>query len=119
MGVITKSCLFSALTDAALAAQLDEKKNIFKLAEKMIITFFNSITGTPNDGWATYAGMGTEHDIKITSQVNASDPGKPYGIVLCASASFWLPVPIQRAFEILFTEAVRSEVFFINYSYVV
>jgi hypothetical protein len=42
--------LVCALTDAALSAQLDNKRNTFMLAANMIANFFNGITGTPNDG---------------------------------------------------------------------
>ncbi|KAJ3696015.1 hypothetical protein LUZ60_001392 [Juncus effusus] len=85
------------------------KRNVVKLVERIVTTFCTGITGSPNHDWSVFAGTGTEDDIKVTSRRSGLSPGRPSGVVLCASVSFWLPVSIMTAFEFLSSEASQNE----------
>ena len=84
-------------------------KNILKLAERMVVRFFASVSGSISHGWAVVSGMDIG-DVKIISRKNIDDHGKSSGIVLGASTSFCLTVNPKKAYDILRDDASCSEV---------
>ena len=78
-----------------------------KLADNLLANYTGSIAAIPADAWTVQCGDGAEEDIKIAYRKN--DHGTNTAVV-CASASFLLPLPMRRAFDLLKNNLLRVKV---------
>ncbi|XP_010417818.1 PREDICTED: homeobox-leucine zipper protein HDG3-like [Camelina sativa] len=80
------------------------KMSILKLAHRIAKTFFIGLT---NSMGSTCSGVGGK-DIRVMKMKNLIEPGRPPGVVLSASTSFWVPVPPTIVFDFLRNEDHRA-----------
>jgi hypothetical protein len=82
-----------------------------KLADNLLASFTSSVTAYPEDAWNFQCGLGTEQDIKIMykTQNESTSSGSPTAVV-CASASFLVPLHMGKAFELLKNNMLRAKV---------
>ena len=78
-----------------------------KLADSLLANYTGSIAGLPADAWIVQCGDGTEQDVKIAYRRN--DDGSNTAIV-CTSATFLLPLPMRRVFDLLKNNLLRVKV---------
>lgn len=81
-----------------------------KLSERMVTSFCAGVCGSTAHSWTLVSWNGAE-DVRVMMKESINDPGRPSGIVLCASTSFWLPQSHKRVFNFLSSENSRNEVF--------
>ncbi|KAJ7529433.1 hypothetical protein O6H91_15G050200 [Diphasiastrum complanatum] len=84
------------------------RRSMLKLAQRMSNNFCAGVSASTMHTWTTLSGTG-ENDVRVMTRKSENNPGEPYGIVLSAATSLWLPVMPQRVFQFLRDESVRSE----------
>lgn len=82
---------------------------MLKLAERMVISFSSTAGASTANVW-TLLSPTMSNDVRVMTRKSTDDPGRPFGIVLSASTSFWLPITPNRVFEFLRDENSRSKV---------
>ncbi|XP_010510870.1 PREDICTED: homeobox-leucine zipper protein HDG3-like isoform X2 [Camelina sativa] len=96
---------FQSVDSADRLALTDHgKMSILKLAERVARSFFIGLTnsmGTPISG---VGGKG----IRVMKMKNLNGPGRPPGVVISASTSFWVPCPPTIVFDFLRNENHRA-----------
>ncbi|XP_019193052.1 PREDICTED: homeobox-leucine zipper protein HDG2-like isoform X3 [Ipomoea nil] len=96
-------------SDNLAIASPQSRKSILKLAERMVISFCSGVSSsTVAHEWTVLSGTGSD-DVRIMIRKSVDDPGRPSGLVLSASTSFWLPTQPKRVFDFLRSEHSRSE----------
>ncbi|XXG73229.1 hypothetical protein AAC387_Pa07g2183 [Persea americana] len=93
--------------DGVITTQ-EGRKNMMKLAERMVTSFSAGVCGSIAHSWTLVSGNGAE-DVRVMMKESINDPGRPSGIVLSASTSFWLPHSHKRVFSFLRSENSRNE----------
>ncbi|XXG51772.1 hypothetical protein AAC387_Pa03g0268 [Persea americana] len=93
--------------DGAITSQ-EERNNILKLGERMVNSFCAGVCASTTHSWTPVSGNGFD-DVRVMMKRISDDPGRPSGIVLSASTSFWLPHPNKRVFDYLRSENSRNE----------
>lgn len=83
---------------------------MLKLSERMVTSFCAGVCASTSQSWAMVSGSGAE-DVRIMMTKSIDDPGRPSGVVLSASTSFWLPITDNRVYDYLCSENSRNEVF--------
>ena len=108
---VTSSMYFNnhILLFIAITSQ-EERNNILKLGERMVNSFCAGVCASTTHSWTPVSGNGFD-DVRVMMKRISDDPGRPSGIVLSASTSFWLPHPNKRVFDYLRSENSRNEVF--------
>lgn len=94
----------------SLVGDAEATKNILKLSDRMVVSFFSGVSGSVLHQWADKRNVAM-NDVKIRGRKNNGDPGRPPGIVLSASTSIWLPIPPKRVFDFLRNVPSRNQVF--------
>ncbi|GAB4859453.1 Homeobox-leucine zipper protein roc2 [Ancistrocladus abbreviatus] len=94
--------------DVGVITSPEGRKSMLKLAERMMISFCAGVSASTAQTWTTLSGNGAD-DVRLMTRKSIDDPGRPPGIVLSASTSFWLPVPPKRVFDFLRDENTRDE----------
>jgi homeobox-leucine zipper protein len=79
-----------------------------KVADTMLANYASSIAGIPVEDWTVQCGQGTEADVKITYRI---DDNRPDSVIVCVCASFFLPMPMKTAFDLLKNHLLRPKVF--------
>ncbi|PUZ54418.1 hypothetical protein GQ55_5G130400 [Panicum hallii var. hallii] len=92
------------VTNCTLDVTSRGRKAIMKLADNLLANYTGSIAGLPADDWSVQCGEGTEEDVKIAYRRN--DDGSNTAIV-CTSATFLLPLPMRRVFDLLKSNLLR------------
>ncbi|PSS16161.1 Homeobox-leucine zipper protein [Actinidia chinensis var. chinensis] len=87
---------------------LEGRRGMFKLAERMAISFCCGVSASTAHTWTTISGSGAD-DIRVMTQKSIDDPGRPPGIALSAATSFWVPVPPKTVFDLLRHQQYRNE----------
>ncbi|XP_069143533.1 homeobox-leucine zipper protein ROC1-like [Solanum lycopersicum] len=86
------------------------RKSVLKLGERMIINYISGVSGTKTHKWTTFTGSGYNiNDLQVKTRRSINDPGRPRGLVLCASTSIWLPVLPKLLFDFLRNENTRGK----------
>ncbi|VFQ83391.1 unnamed protein product [Cuscuta campestris] len=86
------------------------KRNIFALAERMVKSYMNGVSGYTIQPWKVIQGGGVGvNDVRVMVRKSISETGVPSGIILCASTSFWLPSGPNKVFHFLRDERNRSQ----------
>lgn len=100
--------LFFLWNDAAITDKA--KSEVLKLAERMARSFFAGVTTSTENMWRMYYCDRVGDDIRLMTSTSFNDPGRPPGVVLCASTSFWVPVSSKTLFDFLRDENTRTKV---------
>lgn len=82
---------------------------MLKLAERMVSMYFNGVSASNNTGWAKLLGSGID-DVKIATRSNVDEPGRPLGVLLCATHCLWLPIESRKLFDFFRDENNRNNV---------
>ncbi|TVU06397.1 hypothetical protein EJB05_49609, partial [Eragrostis curvula] len=77
---------------------------ILKIADTLLTNYSGGIAGIPVEAWTVQCGKGMEEDVKVVYRRN--DDGSNTAVV-CASASFLLPLPMRRVFDLLKNNLLR------------
>ncbi|KAH0655772.1 hypothetical protein KY285_030654 [Solanum tuberosum] len=86
------------------------RKSALKLGERMIIDYISGVSGTTTHQWTTFTRSGyNTNDVQVMTRQSINDPGRPRGLVLCASTSIWLPVLPKLVFDFLGNENTRGK----------
>ncbi|XP_075523628.1 homeobox-leucine zipper protein HDG11-like isoform X1 [Primulina tabacum] len=83
------------------------KRSIMKLAQRMMKSFCSSFNPSNGQQWTTISRL-NEFEVRATSH-KSTDPGQASGVVLCAAATLWLPVPPLNVFNFLRDERTRPQ----------
>jgi hypothetical protein len=78
-----------------------------KVADTLLANYVSSVAGIPAEDWTVQCGQGTETDVKIAYK---SDGNRVNSVIVCASASFLVPVPMNTAFVLLKNNLLRAKV---------
>ncbi|XP_066319636.1 homeobox-leucine zipper protein ROC8-like [Miscanthus floridulus] len=92
---------------AAAGVTPEGKRSMMKLSQRMVSSFFASLSASQLHRWTTLSGP---NDVGVRVMVHRSThPGQPSGVVLSAATSIWLPVPCDRVFAFVRDEHTRSQ----------
>ncbi|CAL1378113.1 unnamed protein product [Linum trigynum] len=94
--------------DSTGVATFAGRKSILRLAQRMTWTFCHAVGASSYHTWNKVSAK-TGEDIRVSSRKNLNDPGEPFGVILCAASSVWLPVSPHVLFDFLRDEARRNE----------
>lgn len=86
----------------------EARKNLMKLAQRMIRTFCINISTSSGLIWTALSDY-PDDTVRISTR-KITEPGQPNGLVLCAVSSTWLPYPHELVFDLLRDERRRSQV---------
>ncbi|WMV38405.1 hypothetical protein MTR67_031790 [Solanum verrucosum] len=93
-----------------LSRDKEQRKSALKLGERMIIDYISGVSGTTTHQWTTFTRSGyNTNDVQVMTRQSINDPGRPRGLVLCASTSIWLPVLPKLVFDFLRNENTRGK----------
>ncbi|KAG5596087.1 hypothetical protein H5410_037319, partial [Solanum commersonii] len=68
------------------------------------------VSGATTHQWTTFTRSGyNTNDVQVMTRQSINDPGRPRGLVLCASTSIWLPVLPKLVFDFLRNENTRGK----------
>lgn len=76
------------------------KQSLLKIAERMTRSFLSGVATSNGDIWFGLSGNGG-NTVRAMTRKSLNDPGRPVGVILYASTSFWLPVPPKTVFDFL------------------
>ncbi|CAM8877189.1 unnamed protein product [Rhodiola kirilowii] len=85
------------------------RSNMMKLAERMGMSFFASVSTSKTHTWTTLSGTGADDNVRVMTHKNIEDPGRPQGIVLSAATSLWVAVPPTKVFEFIRDKNRRNQ----------
>ncbi|GJM92897.1 hypothetical protein PR202_ga09403 [Eleusine coracana subsp. coracana] len=80
------------------------RKIIMKMTDNLLISYAGSVANIPAEAWTVQCGQGTEEDVKVTYK---RDGDSTNTAIVCATASFLLPVAMKRAFDLLKNNLLR------------
>ena len=95
----------------------EARKNLMKLAQRMIRTFCVNISSSSGLIWTALSDS-PDDTVRITTR-KISEPGQPNGLILCAVSTTWLPYSHCQVFDLLRDERRRSQVRQNCYSFIV
>lgn len=78
-----------------------------KLADTLLASYTSSVAAYPEDAWTVQCGVGTEQDIKVMYKAQNESSSNA---IVCASASFVLPMHMRKAFDLLKNNLLRVKV---------
>jgi hypothetical protein len=88
----------------------EARKNLMKLAQRMTRSFCINISTSSGLIWTALSDS-PDDTVRITTR-KITDPGQPYGLILSAVSTTWLPCPHYHVFDLLKDERRRSQVQF-------
>ena len=94
--------------DLRVISNPEGKRIMLKLAERMMNSFCTGVSASNAHTWTTLSGSGVE-DVCVMTHKSVDDPGRPPGIVLSTTTSFWLLATPMRVFQFLGDESLRNE----------
>ncbi|XP_043717521.1 homeobox-leucine zipper protein ROC3-like [Telopea speciosissima] len=95
------------IPDLGVIPSPEARKNLMKLAQRMIRTFCVNISTTGGQSWTALSDS-PEDTVRITTRKN-TEPGQPNGLILSAVSTTWLPFPHHQVFDLLRDEHRRSQ----------
>jgi hypothetical protein len=81
-----------------------------KLADNLLANFTSSVAAYPEDAWTVQCGLGTEQDIRIMYKTQNESSSSSHTAVVCATASFLVPLHMEKAFDLLKNNMLRAKV---------
>ncbi|XVF52028.1 hypothetical protein PTKIN_Ptkin04bG0232400 [Pterospermum kingtungense] len=95
------------ITDLGAIPSPEARKNLMRLAQRMIRNFCVNISTSSGQLWTALPNS-TDDTVRITTR-KATEPGQPNGLVLCAVSTTWLPYPHYQIFDLLRDERRRAQ----------
>ncbi|KAK9120520.1 hypothetical protein Syun_018137 [Stephania yunnanensis] len=95
------------ISDLGVIPSPEARKNMMKLAQRMIKTFCYNISTSGGQSWTTLSDS-SDDNVRITTRRN-TEPGQPSGLILCAVSTTWLPFS-QHQLDFLSSGASSQEV---------
>ncbi|KAL6843206.1 hypothetical protein ACP4OV_026919 [Aristida adscensionis] len=96
----------SCFANNMLHVSSNARRTMIKMADHLLANYTGSVAAVPTGAWTLQCGEGTKEDVKILYRRN--DDGSNTAVV-CASASFLVPVPMRRAFDMLRNNMLRAK----------
>ncbi|KAJ6389007.1 hypothetical protein OIU77_027376 [Salix suchowensis] len=95
------------ISDLGVIPSPEARKNMMRLAQRMIRTFSLNISTSSGQSWT---GLSDSYDdtVRITTR-KITEPGQPNGVILSAVSTTWLPYPHYQVFDFLRDEHRRSQ----------
>jgi hypothetical protein len=100
--------IFDILFWIAVIPSPEARKNLMKLANRMIKTFSLNMTTYGGQSWTAISDS-PEDTVRITTR-KITEPGQPNGVILAAVSTTWLPYSHTKVFDLLRDERHRSQV---------
>ncbi|KAF5735049.1 homeobox-leucine zipper protein HDG5 [Tripterygium wilfordii] len=95
------------ISDLGVIPSPEARKNLMRLAQRMIRTFSMNISTSSGQSWTTLSDS-SDDTVRITTR-KITEPGQPNGVILCAVSTTWLPCPHYQVFDLLRDEHRRSQ----------
>ncbi|GAB4857867.1 hypothetical protein Ancab_015772 [Ancistrocladus abbreviatus] len=95
------------ISDLGVIQSPEARKNLMKLAERMIRTFCVNISTSGGQSWTALSDS-ADDTVRITTR-KVTEPGQPNGVILSAVSTTWLPFPHNQVFHLLKNERRRSQ----------
>ncbi|XP_075640770.1 homeobox-leucine zipper protein HDG5-like [Castanea sativa] len=95
------------ISDLGVLPSPEARKNLMKLAQRMIRSFCVNISSSSGLMWTALSDS-PDDTVRITTR-KISEPGQPNGLILCAVSTTWLPYPHGHVFDLLRDERRRSQ----------
>uniref|UniRef100_A0A2N9GWN3 Homeobox domain-containing protein n=1 Tax=Fagus sylvatica TaxID=28930 RepID=A0A2N9GWN3_FAGSY len=95
------------ISDLGVLPSPEARKNLMKLAQRMIRTFCVNISSSSGLIWTALSDS-PDDTVRITTR-KISEPGQPNGLILCAVSTTWLPYSHCQVFDLLRDERRRSQ----------
>ncbi|KAK9144254.1 hypothetical protein Sjap_004157 [Stephania japonica] len=106
------SLLARNISDLGVIPSPEARKNMMKLAQRMIKTFCYNISTSGGQSWTTLSDS-SDDNVRITTRRN-TEPGQPSGLILCAVSTIWLPFSQHQVFDLLRDEQRRAQLDFLS-----
>ncbi|XP_039014926.1 homeobox-leucine zipper protein HDG5-like isoform X2 [Hibiscus syriacus] len=101
------SLLARNITDIGVIPSLEARKNLMRLAQRMIRSFCVDVSCSSDQLWTAIPDS-DDDTVRITTR-KVTEPGQPNGLILCAVSSTWLPYPHHQIFDLLRDERLRAQ----------
>ncbi|EOY25185.1 hypothetical protein SCA6_005530 [Theobroma cacao] len=95
------------ITDLGVIPSPEARKNLMRLAQRMIRTFCVNISTSSGQLWTALPDS-ADDTVRITTR-KVTEAGQPNGLILCAVSTTWLPYPHDQVFDLLRDERSRSQ----------
>ncbi|XP_022756982.1 homeobox-leucine zipper protein HDG5-like [Durio zibethinus] len=95
------------ITDLGVIPSPEARKNLMRLAQRMIRTFCVNISTSSGQLWTALPDS-SDDTVRITTR-KVMEPGQPNGLILCAVSTTWLPYPHYQVFDLLKDERRRAQ----------
>ncbi|KAG6687884.1 hypothetical protein I3842_11G097300 [Carya illinoinensis] len=95
------------VSDLGVIPSPEARKNLMKLAQRMVRTFCVNISTSSGLIWTALSDS-PDDTVRIATR-KITEPGQPNGLILCAVSSTWLPYPHNHVFDLLRDERRRSQ----------
>ncbi|XWS38786.1 hypothetical protein CRYUN_Cryun19dG0160300 [Craigia yunnanensis] len=95
------------ITDLGVIPSPEARKNLMRLAQRMIRTFCVNISTSGGQLWTALPDS-SDDTVRITTR-KVTEPGQPNGLILCAVSTTWLPYPHYQVFDLLRDERRRAQ----------
>ncbi|XXG75573.1 hypothetical protein AAC387_Pa08g0111 [Persea americana] len=101
------SLMARSISDLGVIPTPEARKNMMKLAQRMIRTFCVNISSSGGQLWTALSDS-PDDTIRITTRKNM-EPGQPNGIILTGVSTTWLPFSHHQVFDLLRDEQKRTQ----------
>ncbi|GMN30470.1 hypothetical protein TIFTF001_002804 [Ficus carica] len=95
------------ISDLGVIPSPEARKNMMKLAQRMIRTFCANISTSGGQSWTALSDS-PDDTVRITTR-KITGPGQPNGLILSAVSTTWLPYPHNQVFDLLRDEHRRCQ----------
>ncbi|KAE8731929.1 Homeobox-leucine zipper protein ROC3 [Hibiscus syriacus] len=102
------SLLARNITDIGVIPSPEARKNLMRLAQRMIRTFCVNISSSGGQLWTAIPDSSDDDTVRITTR-EVTEPGQPNGLILCVVSTTWLPYPHHHVFDLLRDERRRAQ----------
>ncbi|XP_054825439.1 homeobox-leucine zipper protein HDG5 isoform X2 [Prosopis cineraria] len=118
LGVLQRQCervaslMARNISDLGVIPSPEARKNLMKLAQRMIRTFSLNMSTSSGQSWTALSDS-PEDTVRITTR-KITNPGQPNGVILSAASTTWLPYSHSKVFDLLKDERRRSQLDFLS-----
>ncbi|KAK4252711.1 hypothetical protein QN277_014452 [Acacia crassicarpa] len=118
LGVLQRQCervaslMARNISDLGVIPSPEARKNLMKLAQRMIRTFSLNMSTSSGQSWTALSDS-AEDTVRITTR-KITNPGQPNGVILSAVSTTWLPHSHSKVFDLLKDERRRSQLDFLS-----
>lgn len=91
-----------------MISTLEGRKGVLTLGERMVLSFCASVGASTTQTWKVLSSA--NDNVRVMQKMSVDEPGKPPGVVLSATTSFWMRAAPKRVFDFLRDGNSRSEV---------